>query len=136
MKVKLLKTKTAGILALQGIAKITVTPTLWAANKISRKYVDTRNEIIVRNIKENLDTMSAQDKFDATVMYYDEMKWIVDPIIDHATTVIYLSGSHDYKNIDRFIEAYDTLVKFGVTQFTTKIDDHYYHLTHTVKNSI
>lgn len=123
---KLLRTKAAAYMAAEGVAKLTILPALKLADKVGDKYRDTKATLEVRYIKANLENMTAQEKFDATIKHRSELVWTNDPIIESANTLIYILRHPEKPDAKhRFEIAYAYLSSSGVTQFTPDIDAYY-----------
>lgn len=122
---KFLRTKTVAYLAAGGLAKITIVPAFKLVDKVAETYHDTKGNLEVRYIKANLDTLSAQDKFDATVKYRSELAWVNDPIIDSTITLLHIVSKGESKKNHDFEIAYSYLSSSGVTNFTPAIEAYY-----------
>lgn len=122
---KLLRTKTAAYMVAGGLAKITVVPAFKLVDKVAETYQHTKGNLEVRYIKANLDNLSAQEKFDATVKYRSELAWVNDPIIDSTITLLHIVSKHESKKNHDFEIAYSYLSSSGVTNFTPAIEAYY-----------
>lgn len=123
---KLLKTKTAAYMLAEGLTKVTIWPVLKLTDMVSGRYTDTKAKLEINWIKKNLDNMTAQEKFDATVQYRSELAWVNDPIIESSTTVLHaVRNGQDKSLIQRFEIAYSFLRSSGVEKFTPAVDAYY-----------
>lgn len=123
---KFLKTKTAAYMLAEGLAKLTVLPVIKVVDKVGDKYRETKDTLEVRYIKDNLENMTAQEKFDATIKHRSELVWTNDPIIESTNTLIYILRHPEKPDANhRFEIAYCYLRSSGVETFTPAIDAYY-----------
>ena len=118
MKVKHLKTKTAGTLAAHALAAVTVVPASKLARFTYKHWDAVQADIQVRYIKAHLDELTPQEKYEAMCLFTDELAWVSDPILEATLTLCRWrssAGVTDYiRKAQRFGEAYTMLTQLGV----------------------
>lgn len=130
---KLIRTKAAGLLALEGLMRVTLIPASNAFKKVSGRYHETQDALRVKYIEDHLDELTPQEKFDAVFMYRSELSLVKDDIMEAARTVIYHGRNQTTKGEHEFLIAYSFLYSSGVTKFTPAIEEYYKNLTSKVK---
>jgi hypothetical protein len=87
MKVKMLNTKTTVLVAVKAVAAVTIVPLGKVADFTERKFYQNKTAIQVHYIKNHMDELSNQEKYDAMCKFTDDLCWSEDEVMQIALTV-------------------------------------------------